>query len=134
MKCCWCQTVKPETDFAWKKVGVKRQNYCRDCRKVYFKKYYKANKKYYANRRDAHKKVIKDFIRALKTNKSCVDCMVPYAYYVLDFDHKHGKSLNVSEAYRQGMTIKRIEQEIEKCDLVCSNCHRERTHRRRQSE
>lgn len=29
--------------------------------------------------------------------------------------------------------VNKLKEEIAKCDLVCSNCHRDRTHRRRNS-
>jgi predicted HNH restriction endonuclease len=31
-----------------------------------------------------------------------------------------------------GKTIEQVLRELEKCELVCSNCHRIRTHRRRE--
>ncbi len=69
-------------------------------------------------------------IRKLKENP-CTDCTLRFPYYVMDWDHRPGetKSFNVSEAlYNYG--LERILAEIKKCDLLCSNCHRIRTHKR----
>jgi hypothetical protein len=50
---------------------------------------------------------------------------------VLEFDHLEGedKSFNIGQAlsYRNWQSIL---DEIEKCDVVCANCHRRRTARR----
>ena len=47
---------------------------------------------------------------------------------VLEFDHVRGeKSGNISEMIASGHSIARLQTEIEKCDVVCANCHRIRT-------
>jgi L-lysine 2,3-aminomutase len=50
----------------------------------------------------------------------------------MDFDHLDDseKLDDVSRLTR--FTKKKLLTEIAKCDVVCSNCHRERTHQRRQ--
>lgn len=69
------------------------------------------------------------FLASLKHMKPCTDCGVSYPYYVMDFDHCRGKKvLNLASAQRVCLSKKKILAEIAKCDLVCSNCHRERTH------
>lgn len=69
-------------------------------------------------------------IRKLKDNQPCVDCGDRYPYYVMDFDHLHSKKLNPSYIPKMGWCMERIQEELDKCELVCSNCHRERTHKR----
>lgn len=64
-------------------------------------------------------------------SRPCMDCGVSYPHYVMDFDHCRGKKhKNVGEM--RSHSVKAILAEIEKCDVVCSNCHRERTYRRSQ--
>lgn len=64
-------------------------------------------------------------------NVPCLDCGRTFPPFCMDFDHVRGEKLyNVGcMAYS---TAKRtlILAEIEKCDLVCANCHRIRTFRR----
>jgi hypothetical protein len=48
----------------------------------------------------------------------------------MDFDHKEGKIKEYELNRITQMTTRAIVREIEKCDVVCSNCHRERTHQR----
>jgi hypothetical protein len=45
----------------------------------------------------------------------------------MEFDHVRGEKLgNVANMARH-CSIAKIDAEIAKCDLVCANCHRERT-------
>jgi hypothetical protein len=49
----------------------------------------------------------------------------------MDFDHVRGrKQKNVMELINT-LSKKKIDEEIAKCEIVCSNCHRIRTHKRR---
>ncbi len=63
-----------------------------------------------------------------KDMKPCTDCGIPYPYYVMDWDHLENKELGVGRAVL--FSMQRLKEEIAKCELVCSNCHRERTHKR----
>ena len=74
------------------------------------------------------------YLRDLKTSTPCVDCRISYPYYVMDFDHVRGvKHANVMELVST-LSKKRIDQEIAKCEIVCSNCHRIRTHMRKMAK
>lgn len=71
------------------------------------------------------------YIREYKERHPCVDCKVQYPYYVMDFDHVRGrKQKNVMELVPT-LSKKKIDEEIAKCEVVCSNCHRARTHWRK---
>jgi hypothetical protein len=71
------------------------------------------------------------YIQDLKSNTPCMDCKESFPYYVMDFDHVRGrKQANVSELIVT-LSKKRIDLEIAKCEIVCSNCHRVRTHQRK---
>ena len=75
----------------------------------------------------ARKRAVVD---ALK-QKPCQDCGVAYPPYVMDFDHVWGKKFaSVADIVASTSSERMLLEEIEKCDLVCANCHRERTHRR----
>jgi len=77
------------------------------------------------------KAYLAQYLRDLKTKTPCVDCGINYPYYVMDFDHVRGqKHANVMELVST-LSKKRIDQEIAKCEIVCSNCHRIRTHMRK---
>jgi hypothetical protein len=66
-------------------------------------------------------------------NRPCADCGNCYPSYVMDLDHVRGEKVgNVGSMVGQGIALEHIRVEIEKCDVVCSNCHRIRTHERGQ--
>jgi hypothetical protein len=80
------------------------------------------------------KAYLAQYLRDLKTKTPCVDCGINYPYYVMDFDHVRGvKHANVMELVST-LSKKRIDQEIAKCEIVCSNCHRIRTHMRKMAK
>lgn len=65
--------------------------------------------------------------------KSCLDCglLVTLENYVcFDFDHRNPKekAFAISSKYRD-VAFKTLDDEFAKCDLVCANCHRLRTHK-----
>lgn len=100
---------------------------CKECHNDYQKAYYKKNPSSIRTSVNKQSKKIRDFIKEYK-NKPCTDCGETYPYYVMDLDHiKGSKSFNLSEAASKYRTIKRIQEEIDKCELVCANCHRIRT-------
>lgn len=71
------------------------------------------------------------YIRNIKESQPCMDCKEYYPYYVMDFDHVRGqKHANVMELIPL-LSKKKIDEEIAKCEIVCSNCHRIRTHMRK---
>ena len=80
------------------------------------------------------KAYLAQYLRDLKTKTPCVDCGINYPYYVMDFDHVRGqKHANVMELVST-LSKKKIDQEIAKCEIVCSNCHRIRTHMRKMAK
>lgn len=67
-------------------------------------------------------------IHEIKSNGSCMDCGKRYDPVAMDFDHREDKKLSVSSMVRMKPTKTTLLKEISKCDLVCANCHRIRTH------
>lgn len=78
--------------------------------------------------RDANKR--KHAVIELAKNKACSDCHLRYPYYVMDFDHRGNKLYNIGREYTR-LSMKKLTEEIQKCDVVCSNCHRIRTYQKR---
>ena len=59
-------------------------------------------------------------------NQPCLDCHKKFPPECMDFDHVYGeKIMNVSQMLMQ--SVVRIINEISKCEVVCSNCHRIRS-------
>lgn len=71
-------------------------------------------------------------VNQVKSNTSCTDCHVPYPPYVMQFDHLGSdKDRDIAMLVAAPVSLARLAAEIAKCEVVCANCHAERTHRRR---
>jgi hypothetical protein len=95
--------------------------------------WYPKNKKKHINYVNKTKKKISLYILDYKRNSICFDCRISGKDHpeVLDFDHiSKDKEFNISEFRFLTSSINKVKKEIEKCDMVCSNCHRIRTSRR----
>lgn len=67
-------------------------------------------------------------------SQPCTDCGGTFSPICMDWDHVKGeKKHEISRMVGQNRPKSKIFHELEKCELVCSNCHRIRTHQRRQS-
>jgi len=70
--------------------------------------------------RGRHKRVL-DFVRKYKLERGCAKCGYSDHHAALEFDHIRGtKKLNVSLA----KSISQAKNEIKKCQVLCSNCHK----------
>lgn len=126
--CSRCKQEKPRERFSKASRSTDGLNaWCKDC----FKAYERAR---YANgdreRKERNKAASVDrgraFLWKVLTEAECADCGLADPL-VLEFDHRDPseKSANISELIPFG--IARIKREIDKCDIVCANCHRRRT-------
>lgn len=106
--------------------------------KDYHKKYYEEHseklkeKTLHSNRRLRVRN--REFLVALKESSPCMDCGEFYPYYVMHFDHIYEKNASVAQLSRACVSLERLQQEIDNCELVCSNCHAIRTHERLQGD
>ena len=83
------------------------------------------------NKELAHynKQAFKQKLVEIKETSGCADCGVKN-HIILDFDHLRDKKYNISRMIHDGFSWKAIKKEIEKCEVVCANCHRIRTYNR----
>ncbi len=128
--CRVCKQDLPCSEFPLKQ-NNKHDSLCRECKKNCQRAYYENNRHYYKSRATHRREWLREYIRSIKATTPCTDCGRKYHYCVMDFDHREdeAKLFNLSGAtWRKGR--KQIEKEIAKCDVVCSNCHRIRTHLR----
>lgn len=129
-QCAICNKIKSKTEFyAQKKSKDGLQYKCKACQSQYLKDHYASDKKPYKESAKRNKNKLRDLIRDLKS-KPCCDCGETYPYYVMDFDHRENKLFSIgNRGAARGSII--LTAEIAKCDVVCANCHRIRTHSRR---
>lgn len=76
-----------------------------------------------------YKKTI-DYLNALK-DVPCFDCGIKYPPCAMDFDHRNPSEKKFSIGNSHMANIATLKREIEKCDIVCANCHRVRTAKQR---
>jgi|ERR1051326_1265154 hypothetical protein len=79
----------------------------------------------------ASQQINKELVWSIKASNPCVDCFTWFNPWIMEFDHlpQFDKTINISKAiYKHGFDY--LINEIMKCDLVCANCHRERTYNR----
>jgi len=128
--CSGCHVVKPveEFNFKYRAKGI-RHSYCRECGKRLTRSHYKRNKRSYLKRNLRAYAERRQLVLEAKS-RPCADCGIQCPYYVMDFDHRDGRLKEFSLNAVHRVTKRAILREIEKCDVVCANCHRERTHRR----
>ena len=73
-----------------------------------------------------------EFVQRSK-NKPCMDCGGKFPLECMDFDHvpsRGQKKFNIGWSSNRE-TLESLKLEILKCDVICSNCHRTRTKKRR---
>jgi hypothetical protein len=133
-KCCVCKQLKDLSDFnkrAKSKDGL--QGICRQCSKERNAIWYDENaeaalirlRQTNTVRRERNRSIV----RSVK-DVPCTDCGLKYPYYVMHFDHLRDKKFQIGSVVGSGMPVAKMLAEMEKCEVVCANCHAERTHQR----
>jgi hypothetical protein len=132
-RCGSCGEAKPLEDFNWRRrERGQRDSLCRPCRSAYKQAHYRRNKQRYIDQSRERKQLLAlertRHLIAYFADHPCVDCGEDDPV-VLEFDHLRDKAFNIGHAlpFRSWPSIL---AEIEKCEVVCANCHRRRTARR----
>ncbi len=78
----------------------------------------------------AGRSIIRD-VRELKESSPCMDCGKYYSYWIMQYDHRDSskKTAGINTLIWKS-SRQRVMEEIELCDLVCANCHSDRTYLR----
>ena len=73
-------------------------------------------------------------VQSIKMQRGCADCGYNHSGIALQFDHMDGfdKKNTVSNLIRSDYSWNVILEEIDKCEVVCANCHAIRTKERGQ--
>ena len=136
MICSICSIDKEFHSFTTYKEGniTKRRGICEKCKNEISEK----NSKELVEHRKLGKlpsrdqlatKRNKEYIIELKSKTPCADCHEIFPSVCMDFDHiSDDKLSSISNLVSGRRSRSRIDIEINKCELVCSNCHRIRTH------
>jgi hypothetical protein len=101
------------------------QIYCKICKAEYDRNYYHRVPKRKKNKSEESKLrryKIREWIREIKRGKKC-NCGEDHPA-CLDFHHINDKEFSIGNAISLSYGKNRILKEIEKCIIMCSNCHR----------
>lgn len=90
-------------------------------------------KDYYRRASAERREAVRQLVRAAKS-QPCFDCGGSFPWYVTEFDHREGRDGGPTVAALLGYGVQRVQLEMAKCDVVCANCHRARTHSRAVAE
>ena len=139
-RCQKCHIEKDEEEFSWRwKALGKRDDICKACRKVYNKEYFNGPAKerhlQQVNERKQHaREFAREYVLNYLATHPCVGpdgkgC--PYDEtdpVVLEFHHVRGeKDHTISHMVSEGLSVERIQRELDKCQVLCANCHRKLT-------
>jgi hypothetical protein len=98
-------------------------------RRAYFREYnkgwYRRHKKRLLEKRREHYEELKLWLRRYKSKLCCVECGENHPA-CLQFHHRNRaeKSFTISHIIgRTHISIKSLEKEISKCEVLCGNCH-----------
>jgi hypothetical protein len=123
--CGTCKIEKSIDCFCFNKSKNKLQSICRECNKLYQKEHYKKNKDYYKSKARDTKYKSREAINKYKETLKCSRCP-ENDISCLDFHHLNPdeKEKSISQAISAGWSFKRLQLELNKCIVLCSNCHR----------
>ncbi len=134
--CNKCKEDKPLSAFSKNKQMLDGLQYsCKECANLAARQNYHLNKERYFSNAKKRDKEMRDKVNAIKS-APCADCKQTYDPICMDFDHLPGfdKDAEISKMMRRRQAWSKIQAEIDKCEVVCSNCHRLRSKRRWESD
>lgn len=123
--CIKCHGTKPLEDFNFRdKANKIYQPFCRACSRAAAKQSYQTNRQHYLSKTKERSKSQEIKYNTWKQTLSCSICDENHSWCI-DFHHINSstKDGTVSSFARRAGGRKFVE-ELEKCLIVCSNCHR----------
>jgi hypothetical protein len=120
--CYKCGLTKDVELFNKKGKGLSGE--CKECNKARLKIHYYNNKANYLTKNTKRKISIRNFINELKLTLSCLECKESHPA-CLQFHHRNPqeKSFEIAVSCIKMYSIETIKSEINKCDVLCANCH-----------
>jgi hypothetical protein len=137
-KCSKCLRIRDDDAFNWKYKYTQLQYHCKECSRKYVKNHYKNNLKYYLDKARKRNLMVKKrayaYLGPYLLSHPCVDCG-ERDILVLEFDHgdRSMKEGEIRHIIQNGATLEKVIEEVKKCDIRCSNCHRRKTEKENNS-
>ena len=129
--CTQCRKRKPIIEFTYscKTRRPWTECRCKACKRKYLKAYQAMNKPRLAVQRKtyatAQRKKRQAIVNKIKQDRGCIFCPESLPACCLDFHHVNPsiKDREISKLVN-GCKLSRIDRELDKCVVICSNCHR----------
>ena len=124
--CAMCKQSKPLEDFFNDKSSSDGKNFrCRLCWKSIRSERYTKRRDQEIARIQERAKNLREYMKEYKSSLQCIRCGENHPA-CLDFHHVDSttKSVNPSEMAGRGWSKERMQQEFDKCIVLCANCHR----------
>ena len=106
------------------------QQYCIPCDKEYQREWYNNNKESAKKKSKISNKKIRErnqeFIISYLKEHPCCKCGES-DIVVLEFDHIRDKKFEISKLIKGNSSFENLKVEIEKCQVLCANCHKRKT-------
>lgn len=99
------------------------QAWCKKCDNEYHKLHYTQNKAYYYEKSKRQRLKLQNHANSIKSSSGCLRCNEK-DIACLDFHHLGSKEDNIANIINKGRSLESLQKEIEKCIILCSNCHR----------
>jgi hypothetical protein len=133
--CTKCFLQKPIEEFGWKDRTInKRHAVCKECTAKRSSEWYYKNREHHIENASAnsrsYRKQAGEFIYQYLLTHPCVDCGEKDPI-VLEFHHTGDKEDDIASLVGRGHSLEKIKVEIEKCEVLCGNCHKRRTAKER---
>jgi len=121
-KCSLCNQEKHITEF--------NKGMCKRCRSLYNSNYRATNAEKLSIKRSSCREAKRAYVSLIKSNP-CIDCGHVYQKEAMTFDHRTDKIYDIYRLVNHPTaSLEKLKNELEKCDLVCVGCHRNRSHDR----
>lgn len=125
-QCTKCLKTLSTASFSWKNKAKKILSpVCKSCQKIYRDNHYLSKRESYIKKAKTWRETEKIRFYNWLQKKSCVDCG-NNDFRVLEFDHLEDKDYTIATKIGT-VKLETLLLEINKCDIVCANCHRIRT-------
>lgn len=124
--CSHCKMEKEIEEFSWaNKAKRLYQHRCKTCQALFVHNHYKTHRDRYDEVRDKNRERYRKEYDAYRITLKCSNCGDP-RWYILDHHHVNpdDKYLGIN-SMRGFYPLTTIMKEIEKCIVLCANCHRE---------
>lgn len=123
--CTKCGLEKQEDDFSFRyKLKNVRLSQCKVCMAANNKQHYLNNSQLYKNLSRLRKQELTSWYKGFKSSLKCNRCGFsnPAA---LQFHHESSetKEFGIASMISQGASRTAIIEEIQKCEVLCANCH-----------